>query len=288
MVLDTFQLDHHAVEHYGDNNIDDTFRLPGAHPLSALMLEWDLEDSAANVASVIDSIDVEIAGESLFSGLDGSTMRNLIEWWRGRAEAAPADGLTETHRLYIPFGRFPQDPNFMLPAHEFNARLKFQGSHGGADTLNALRVYVEQAFQVPDQIVTPKVSRPDDVTVGGGEDWQVQGNPGRSLASLFLQAGNTDIVDGGRMQVHNNNRQETVYEIERDVHQVWMLQERQIRDDVVDDTFLAFPYDRQRTLKTAVPTGRNKVLRDFRVEGSAASGAAQADVELLQEDYVVL
>lgn len=288
MVLDTHQVDHHAVENFGDNDVDHTFRLPGAHPISALLIEWELEDSAANVESTIDAVDVEIAGESLLSGLSGSTLRNLVEWWRGRSEAAPAAGLTETHRLYLPFGRFPADPRWLLPAHEFNARLSFQGNRTTSDTQNTVRVFVEQVLDLPEEIVTPKVSEPDDATVDDGDDWRLEGNPGRRLASLYLEADATALLDGGRIQVHNNNRQETVYEVDRDVHQVWMLQERDIRDDALDATFLAFPYDRQRALAQAVATGRNRALRDFAIEGTVEAGAAQGDVNLLQEDYVSL
>jgi hypothetical protein len=289
MVLDRFQLDHHTVENYGDNDADDEIDLPGAHPISALLLEWDLEDGSSNVESAIDKLDVTIGGESLFSGISGATMRNLIEWWRGRVESAPSDGLTETHRLYIPFSRFPMDGSFMLPAHEFNASLTFQGSRTTSDTKNDLRVYVEQVMQVPEQMVTPKVSNPDTASsVAGGSDWKVEGKAGRRLASLYLEADNTDLLDGSRLQVHNNNRQETPYEIDRQIAQVWALQERNHLDDAITSTFVPFPYDRERVLKAAIPTGRKQALRDFNIEGTAASGATSGDIDLLQEDYVVL
>lgn len=289
MTLDRHQLDFHTVETFGDADVDHTFALPGAHPIAAIMLEWNLEDSAANVESAIDAIDVEIAGNSLLGRISGEQLRSLVEWHRGRASAAPAAGLTETQRLYIPFARFGGDGQFGLPADRFNARLIFQGSRTTSDTQNEVRVFVEQMVGMGGRgMVVPKVSQPDSEEVDGGEDWQLEGNPGRRLSALYVDADNEDLLAGSRVEVHNNNRQETVYEVDHEVHDEWMLQERQIIDDTIPAGFLAFPYDRQRALEAAVPTGRDSPLRDFTVEGTADGAAATGDVNLLQEDYVVL
>lgn len=288
MVVDRFQVQQIAVENFGNNAVDDTIGLPDAHPVSAIILEWILEDSAANVNSSIDAFDVEIAGESLFSRMPGDVLRDLIEWNRGRVEGAPGAGLTEVHRLRIPFDRAPMD-SWMLPAHEFNAALSFQGSLDTADTQNTLRVSVEQALgKLPDQIVTPKFSNPDDVSVDAGEDWRLEARRGRRLAALYLEAGNTDVLDGQRLTAHVNNRQETIYDVFRAPYQVHMLHERNIRDDALPGTFVAFPVDRQRAYQQAVPTGKQGRVNDVIVEGAATSGAATASIDLWQEDYVAL
>lgn len=291
MVLDRHQVDFVEVQNFGDvTTIDETFNLPGAHPISAIIVEWETEDAAANVNTSFDNVDVEIAGNSLLSRITGEQVRHLTEWHRRRTPDAPAAALTETNRLYIPMSRFAGDRQFGLPADRFNARLSIQASLDGADTTNAMRVFVEQMLDMGGQgMAVPKISAPDVVNVDGGEDWQVEGNAGRRLAALYIDADNDDLLNGERVRVGLNNRQETLFNVEHDLHSdVWMLQERDVVDDAIPAGFLAFPLDRSRRVAEAVPTGRGEAIRDFRVEGSAAAGAATGDVELLQEDYVVL
>lgn len=291
MAIAPFQQQFDQVESYGvDVDVDDSYKLPGSRPISKIIIRHTLEDSASNVASSIDLIDVEIAGISLFGRLTGAQLRKLTKLWMGYTPAAPSAALTEVQELVIPFGRFPGDPQWALPADRFNARLIYQASNTNADTQNDVEIFVEQLpIRSGDQpMVTRKVSQPDDVTPSAGTDWKLEGNAGERLAALYLDYNDVDNVDGARLQLGFNNRQETPYDLSREALEEFMLTTYNLRDDTLPTTFLAFPLDRAGSFEAAIPTGKQSNQRDFAIEGTAASSGVSGDIELLQEAYARL
>lgn len=291
MPLAPFQQDHHTTETYGtDADVDDTIDLPGAHPISKIIIRHTATDSTANAGTTVDNVDIDIAGQSLLGGLDGAQLRALTKFYVGYTPSAPSAGTTEVQELIIPFGRFPGDTQFMLPADLFNARLIYEASVTAADNTNEVQVHVEQILgRSPEGLVTRKVSVPDLVSsVSADQDWQLEANTGRRLSGFYLDYNDVDNVDGSRLEVSFNNGQETPFEARREELEEFALSTYNLRDDSLPSQVLPLPFDRQGNPANAVPTGKNAEVRDVRVEGTAAGSGTSGDINLLQEDYVQL
>lgn len=290
MPIAPYQQQHHTTENYGtDADVDDTIDLPGAWPISKIVVRHAAVDSTDNAGLDVDKIDVDIAGQSLLGGLSGAQLRALTKYYTGYATSGPGAATTEVQELTIPFGRFAGDARFMLPADEFNARLIYQATVGNADTTNQVQVHVEQIMgQSPDGLITRKVSIPDTVTPTASNAWKLDANTGRNLAALYLDYNDVDNIDGSRLEVAFNNRQEVPYEIRRQELEEFLLTTYNIRDDTLPSQVLAFPFDRQGAPGNAIPTGKNAPVRDVTVEGTAAGSGLSGDINLIQEDYVQL
>jgi len=291
MPLAPFQQQHATTKSYATGaDVDDTIGLPGAHPISKIIIRHELEDSTGNVGSSIDKVDIDIGGNSLLGGLTGAQMRALTKFYTGYTPSAPAAGTTEVQELVIPFGRAPGDTKFMLPADLFNARLVYEASQTNSDTKNELQVHVEQILgRSPEGLITRRISVPDRVNaVSADQDWQLNANVGRRMAGIYLDYNDVDNIDGSRLEVTLNNNQESPYEVRREELEEFALSTYNLRDDTLPSQVLPMPFGRRGKLANAVPTGQDADVRDVRIEGKAAGSGTSGDIQLLQEDYVQL